>query len=1286
MSKSSKNKDAVHVSQLQRQNQQQEGTAFFEGRTNTSNSAAAFTLGKGSFFQAKLYVHPSNDKYEKEADQVADQVLSTKESQLEDSKTVQTKSLVDNISSLENTQSTQRQPAFQTKSDLDTDGEEATSVQSKKINPSADHTSTVQLQQEEEVQKSEAAEVDAKALTPSANFEQTLQSSKGGGNTLTSDTQERMESHFGTDFSNVRIHTSESAIQMNQQIGAQAFTFGNNIFFNKGKYQPGTHSGDHLLAHELTHTIQQTGHLKRKEMEISLAPEMVQGFGILDLIPDWIINGARHIPGYTLMTVIIEFDPLLNQSVERTPIRLIEGLMGLVPFGTVVFDKLQEHGLIQRVYDWVLGQMQSLNLSTEGLFRLVEEAWRELRFPFTNAIEVITEKFSRLINRVITFANGLIDQLISWIKEAMINFAEPFLEQNRAWSLIKKIIHYDPLRDEPVEATTLEILEDFLLLIGRETELEQMRERGTLQETTDWLDGQVGTFMSLLGELRGLILSVWDAIQPSNLANIVQNIQNLGLQATGFLQRVWDFASSVATEVLKIIKDFLLSWLNSFAADIPGFTLLTVILGKNPLTDQEVPRSIENIIRGFMGLIPGGEAKFQELKQSGVIPRAAGQIEALIQELGISWAFINQLFTQLWNSFTINDLVNPVAAFQRIVSRFGEPISRLVSFVSEVVKIVLVLILEIMGIPPEMVQNIITNALSAFEDIKNDPVGFLLNLMNAVKEGFMGFLNNIGTHLLNGFQNWLFGTLADAGIQIPQDLSIRSILGMAMEILGVTVDNILDRLATRIGEERVARIRAILDTLSGVWAFVQDVIERGPIAIWEYVQEQLSNLWTIIKDGIMGFIQEKVIQQAITWLLSFLDVTGIMPIIRGVQTVFNAISSFIEKLREILGIVNSFVAGVADIARGNVRSAAAFLERALADGIPVAIAFLAKQLGLGNISEKIQEMVEAARTKINEAIDWLIDMALRAGTAVLGVLGMGGETTPEEAEEIQEGEYIYESPAEGGHTIRITPGLQVLRFSNPQVLVGSAAQQQQQAALESIVVRTDPIYPTDSLGRASGPHGHVRNVKENGVRENLPAHSTLPGGSAAYMPGDHRGHLIGDRFYGEAINGNLVPMNPTLNLSTFATYENRLAREYKRLLDADRAVLLYMEITPHYPGDNPAVPANYRPTFIIANSTIITLKSGVNTLQVEEANYPGSGPFSNPSPSVSSINVNTADLTELRNVFRTELANIIFADRNRNGRFTEDNFIWRIALQMGTDNMITRAESIFAAREHLIEF
>jgi Domain of unknown function (DUF4157) len=89
------------------------------------------------------------------------------------------------------------------------------------------------------------------------SFDQSLSSSKGGGSPLPSTTQQFMESRFNADFSGVRIHTGSYAENLSSNIHAQAFTHGNDIYFNSGKYSPHTEAGGTLLAHELTHTIQQ---------------------------------------------------------------------------------------------------------------------------------------------------------------------------------------------------------------------------------------------------------------------------------------------------------------------------------------------------------------------------------------------------------------------------------------------------------------------------------------------------------------------------------------------------------------------------------------------------------------------------------------------------------------------------------------------------------------------------------------------------------------------------------------------------------------------------------------------------------------------------------------------------------------------------------------------------------------------------------------------------------------------------------------------------------------------
>ncbi|MBL4605388.1 MAG: DUF4157 domain-containing protein, partial [Flavobacteriaceae bacterium] len=214
------------------------------------------------------------DKYEVEADKMADQVVrkSGKENSVqkkEGEDEVQQKPLATSITPLVQKMEVAEDETAQTKLQRKEDEEP---VQKK------EEEEPVQAKEEEEVQakcndcekegvqKKEDEEVQAKSDSQKhqkPSIENKLRNGNGGGK-MDATTQGEMEQGFGADFSQVNIHTNSEAAQMSQDIGAQAFTHGNDIYFNKGKYNPNSKDGKHLLAHELTHTIQQKGMVQKK--------------------------------------------------------------------------------------------------------------------------------------------------------------------------------------------------------------------------------------------------------------------------------------------------------------------------------------------------------------------------------------------------------------------------------------------------------------------------------------------------------------------------------------------------------------------------------------------------------------------------------------------------------------------------------------------------------------------------------------------------------------------------------------------------------------------------------------------------------------------------------------------------------------------------------------------------------------------------------------------------------------------------------------------------------------
>lgn len=86
---------------------------------------------------------------------------------------------------------------------------------------------------------------------------QRINRQRGGGQPLDSAVQTQLGAAMGQDFSSVHVHTSPESHALNQQLGAKAFTTGQDIYFREGAYAPHTNSGQELIAHELTHVVQQ---------------------------------------------------------------------------------------------------------------------------------------------------------------------------------------------------------------------------------------------------------------------------------------------------------------------------------------------------------------------------------------------------------------------------------------------------------------------------------------------------------------------------------------------------------------------------------------------------------------------------------------------------------------------------------------------------------------------------------------------------------------------------------------------------------------------------------------------------------------------------------------------------------------------------------------------------------------------------------------------------------------------------------------------------------------------
>ena len=181
----------------------------------------------------------------------------------------------------------------------------------------------------------------------------------------------------------------------------------------------------------------------------------------------------------------------------------------------------------------------------------------------------------------------------------------------------------------------------------------------------------------------------------------------------------------------------------------------------------------------------------------------------------------------------------------------------------------------------------------------------------------------------------------------------------------------------------------MLAAATGVWEFVRVLLDEGPGGLWRMLQERLSNLWGLVLDSVIGWVSTRVMIAATQWLLSLLDPTAIMAVITSCIAIYRAIAAFVQYLNEMLEIVARVLDGIVGIGSGAIEQAAGFLENAMARTLPVAIGFLAYQVGLGGLSTRIREFVEGVRERVDAALDWIIDRAIQLGQGFLALLDRG---------------------------------------------------------------------------------------------------------------------------------------------------------------------------------------------------------------------------------------------------------------------------------------------------------
>ncbi len=450
-----RHRNPQHNVDVQNQTTEQAAPFFSNGRVQTKSETA--------FFQPKLTIGKADDSYEREADAVADKVVSrtssaapatssrdtnavqkqeistiqrlatpdedkmpaTNDGRMAEDKKIQEKPMVQKMEAPKE----EEKPAVQKSP---TPKEEEKPAVQKMEAPKEEEKPAVQKMEapkEEEkpaVQKMEAPKEEEKPVQAKAEEEQPVQakaesgrgvasqavtskldSTKGRGERLPEKTKSKMESAFGRDFSDVHIHTDTSSVKMNKDLHAHAFTHGKDVYFNSGKFNPENTEGARLLAHELTHVVQQNetiqksslyGQVQRKKAPLSgMTPKQTIDYRIEEKVDKAMAQSPTISPYITKKLeagLKIEGKVIYHSSQKD---------MEESRVGTGNKDKEDEN--VGGYFDRKTGKIHLP--PSARLEPLIHESIHKFSNDFRGASSLVNEGFTQLFTNIILTENGL---------------------------------------------------------------------------------------------------------------------------------------------------------------------------------------------------------------------------------------------------------------------------------------------------------------------------------------------------------------------------------------------------------------------------------------------------------------------------------------------------------------------------------------------------------------------------------------------------------------------------------------------------------------------------------------------------------------------------------------------------------------------------------------------------------------------------------------------------------------------------------------------------------------
>ena len=549
--------------------------------------------------------------------------------------------------------------------------------------------------------------------------------------------------------------------------------------------------------------------------------------------------------------------------------------------------------------------------------------------------------------------------------------------------LLTIVLGVNPINMSRVERNAANILRALIELLPLGGLITQALDNsGVFEKVGTWVEQQIQTLGLVGSVIKQAVtdflgsLGLTDFLNPGGIWNRAKRI------FTDPVDRIINFGRGLVTGIVKSIKDAILRPIAKLAEGTAGYELLKGVLGKDPITDEPVPRTAETLIGPFMKLI-GEEEIWENMKKANAIPRAWAWFQGALSGLRDFVAQIPALFVAAFNALELSDIVLVPRAFAKLAAVFGGFLTRFTSWAGSTIWNLLEIIFDVVS-PGAL--SYIKKTGAALKNILKNPLPFVGNLVKAAKLGFENFAANFGGHLKAGLIDWLTGALP--GVYIPKAFELGEIVKFVFSVLGLSWQNVRQKLVKVVGEPAVKAMETGFD-------IVVTLVTQGPAAAWDKIKGQLANLKDMVISGITDFVVDMVVKKAVPKLIAmFIPGAGF---ISAIISIYDTVMVFVHKISKIIQVVTGFIDSMVAISRGETTPAANKVETALASAMSLAINLFAGFAGLGDIADKVMGVIKKVRDFIDKALDslinWIVTMAKKLFAKVFGKEEDGKEDT-----------------------------------------------------------------------------------------------------------------------------------------------------------------------------------------------------------------------------------------------------------------------------------------------------